>query len=1072
MFSAHCFTENLSLHQWRSAISDNYLAAEAPYVAELIRWLDYDRPATDAISHTTLAFLQRWRQSHNQHIDWPQEFLHAYGLNTREGVVLMCLAEALVRIPDNTSAREFIADKLHSAHWHERLGEHPNWMINATTWALVWGERLLEPWDSASVLRNLARRLSEPVIHTALEQALLWLADTFVFATDINQALARAAEITRKEPELRWHYSFDLLGEGAISHEVARHYRQHYLDALSTLQQAEHNQRSSLSIKLSALHPRYDALQEAQLLADFIGTATSPGFLVCLAQAASAAGIPLTVDAEESDRLELSLSLIEACLRHPLLAGWNGMGLAVQAYSKRALPVLGLLDQLADELGIQLNVRLVKGAYWDSEIHWAQRAGLAGYPVFTDKAATDISYLACAKFLLQAKHLKPQFATHNGATICTLLALAKPGQPLEFQRLQGMGESLYRQLLKEQPQVHCRIYAPVGQYAELLPYLVRRLLENGANSSFINQLNQADASLEHLALHPLTNPPTDLPGLPLPSDLFVHPNPHQSRRNSMGINLAIQAERAALLQALRPFYGHRWAACPIIAGHYQDAGRSSSSSSPNSYPSTNPANSGEIIGSLVLATVEQAQAALISADAFQPKWRHYPVLERAALVDKVSDLFEAHRAELYALLMREGGKTLADAIDEVREAVDFCRYYAQQARTQLADPQQLPGPTGEQNQMVLEGRGVFVAISPWNFPLAIFTGQVIAALVAGNTVLAKPARQTSLIAFRAVELMHAAGIPSLALHFIPGNSSELSPLLTGDARIQGIAFTGSTQSAWTINRALAARDSSIATLIAETGGQNALIADSTCLPEQLVKDVIRSAFGSAGQRCSALRVLFVQEEIADKVCDLLDGAMACLRLGDPRDPSIDIGPVIDACEQQKLQRHIDEAIGQGRLIAQTPMPTPLPEVLQSGSFVAPSLLRINSISELQEEHFGPICHLVCFRLQDLDQVISTINATGYGLTLGIHSRNEGLAQKIAQQVNVGNVYINRNMVGAVVGVQPFGGCGLSGTGPKAGGPHYLQRFVREKTISNYLAAVGGNIVLLTETLAVNKNNPS
>jgi RHH-type proline utilization regulon transcriptional repressor/proline dehydrogenase/delta 1-pyrroline-5-carboxylate dehydrogenase len=1056
MFSARRFTEQLTLQQWCEAISDNYLAAEAPYLAELIRWLDYDRHALDTLSHDTLSFLERWQSAQAKHKDWPQEFLHAYGLNTREGVVLMCLAEALVRIPDKTSAREFIADKLHSAHWHERLGEHPNWMINATTWALVWGERLLEPRDSTGVLRNLARRLGEPAIHTALEQALLWLADTFVFAADINKALARAAELNRKEPDLRWHYSFDLLGEAAISHQIASDYRQNYLHALRELQQAKHKHRYTLSIKLSALHPRYEALQEAQLLADLIGAAANPGFLVQLAQAAQAAEIPITIDAEESDRLELSLTLIEACLRHPLLAGWNGMGLAVQAYSKRALPVLGWLDCLAQELAIKLNIRLVKGAYWDSEIHWAQRAGLASYPVFTDKSATDIAYLACAKFLLQSEHLQPQFATHNASTICSLLAMAKPGQPLEFQRLQGMGESLYRQLLSEQAQVHCRIYAPVGQYAELLPYLVRRLLENGANSSFINQLNQTSASLEGLAVHPLTNPPTGLPALPLPSDLFAHPEPHKSRRNSQGINLAIQSERALLMQELTAFYTHRWDACPIIAGQYQSAGTNNTC--------TNPARHDEVIGNLILATPEQAQAALTSVYGFQPRWRQYPVLERVGLVDKVGDRFEAHRPELLALLIREGGKTLADALDEVREAVDFCRYYAQLAREQLAQPLQLPGPTGEQNQLILEGRGVFVAISPWNFPLAIFTGQIIAALVAGNTVLAKPARQTSLIAFRAVELMLAAGIPPLALHFIPGNSSELSPILTGDPRIEGIAFTGSTQSAWTINRALAARDSSIASLIAETGGQNALIADSTCLPEQLVKDVIRSAFGSAGQRCSALRVLYVQEEIADKVIELLTGAMACLRLGDPRDLSTDIGPVIDGREQQKLQRHINVAIEQRQLITQSP----LPDELHSGSFVAPTLLQIRSISELREEHFGPVCHLVRFRLQDLDNVIGEITACGYGLTLGIHSRNEGLANKIAQQINVGNVYINRNMVGAVVGAQPFGGCGLSGTGPKAGGPHYLLRFVREKTVSNYLAAVGGNVLLLTKSSDVNK----
>ena len=1048
MFSCRDLHQPRSLPQWRRAIGDMYLAPEAPYVAELIAWLDQDAAQQAQISQSSLAFLQRWRSAQAQRRDWPQEFLHAYGLDTREGVVLMCLAEALVRIPDAASARELIADKLNSAHWQGRLGEHPRWMVNATTWALMWGERLLEPWDSAGVITRLVRRLSEPVIHKALEQAVLWLADSFVFAPSLDQALTRVAAIDQREAQLRWHYSFDLLGEAAITQAVAHQYRQQYLDSLARLAQTDRRERFSLSIKLSALHPRYEALQEQQLLADLIGSGPAPGFLVQLAQAARAAGVDLTIDAEESERLELSLKLVEACLRHPLVAGWSGLGLAVQAYSKRALPVLGFLEQLAQELGIGLNIRLVKGAYWDSEIHWAERSGLADYPVFTAKAATDISYLACAKFLLQCQHLRPQFATHNAVTLCSLLAMAA-GRPLEFQRLQGMGESLYRQLLAEQPQVHCRVYAPIGQYAELLPYLVRRLLENGANASFINQLNQQGVNLEQLAQHPLSQLPS-LPALPLPDAMFTHQEPQLSRCNSRGFNLAVSAHRQPLVEAVAAFYDQQWSACPIIAGHYQH--------SDNTSHCYNPANQQERLGSLVLATATQAQQALASAQEFTHQWRQHPVEERAQLAERLGELLEQHRPELLALLIREGGKTLADALDEVREAVDFCRYYAQQARARLAQPQQLPGPSGEQNQLWLEGRGVFVCISPWNFPLAIFTGQVIAALVAGNTVLAKPARQASLCAFRAFELMLAAGFPPRALHFLPGNSSELSDPLTRDPRVEGIAFTGSTQSAWAINRALAARDSSIATLIAETGGQNALIADSTCLPEQLVKDVIRSAFGSAGQRCSALRVLYVQEEIADQVIQLLSGTMACLRLGDTRDLSCDLGPVIDRREQQRLQTYIDQAAAAGGLIYQTP----LGGNKEDGCFVAPALIQIQGIAQLEEEHFGPICHLVRFRLAHLEQVIADINAYGYGLTPGIHSRNEGLAQQIARQVNVGNIYINRTMIGAVVGVQPFGGCGLSGTGPKAGGPQYLLRFVREKTLSNYLAAVGGNLQLLTK----------
>ena len=1049
MFSSRCFSETRSLDDWRQAISDHYLADETAYLAELIHWLDNNEQQIQRINQQTLVFLARWQHSSARHNDWPQEFLQAYGLNTREGVVLMCLAESLIRIPDKTSARAFIADKLASAQWQDRLSEQHPWMINPATWGLVWGERLLEPVDSAGILQNLLRRLGEPVIHIALEKALLWLADTFVFAADMDSALERVHTINRKEPELRWHYSFDLLGEAAITNAVAQQYQHNYFSALAQLAQTDQKNRYSLSIKLSALHPRYEALQQAQLISDLIGTATAPGVLVQLAQQARAGNIPLTIDAEESERLEISLELIEACLRHPSLHSWNGFGLAVQAYSKRAIPVLGFLDQLAEELNISINVRLVKGAYWDSEIHWAQRAGLNGYPVFTAKPATDISYLACAKFLLQSRYLNPQFATHNAMTMCSVIAMAD-GKPVEFQRLQGMGESLYHQLLVDHPQIHCRIYSPVGNYAELLPYLVRRLLENGANNSFINQLNRKDFSLETLANHPLNNMEKLLPGLPLPEALFFHTDANKSRRNSRGFNIQIATQREQLMDAIKPWLNHQWSACPIVGGHYLKTG--------SAIRAINPANNDEQVGSCIQAHAEHATAAINQAAEFSFHWRQYSVNDKATLMDKTGDLFEEHRAELIALLMREAGKTLNDAIDEVREAVDFCHYYAQQAREKLANPQPLPGPTGEHNQLLLEGRGIFVCISPWNFPLAIFTGQIIAALVSGNTVLAKPARQTCLIAFRAIELILAAGIPPAALYFLPGSSDELSPLLTGDARIEGIAFTGSTQSAWTINRALAARNSSIASLIAETGGQNALIADSTCLPEQLVKDVIRSAFGSAGQRCSALRVLFVQEEIAGRVIDLLNGAMACLIVGNPWETRTDIGPVIDKQEQQKLLAHINDAKNEGRLIAQTP----LPDRLENGSFVAPTLLEIHDINELQKEHFGPICHLIRFRIQDLESIIASINHTGFGLTLGIHTRNETIGQKIAQEINVGNVYINRNMVGAVVGVQPFGGCGLSGTGPKAGGPHYLLRFVREKTISNYLAAVGGNIQLLTQ----------
>jgi len=1056
MFSPQNLSQSLTLSQWRQAISDNYLTAEAPYLKSLAAWLATSPQELEQISAQTLVLLQNWRALDRDESAWGQQLLHSYGLDTREGAVLMSLAEALVRIPDPESARDLIADKLGGSKWNSAAAATPRWLIEATNLGLTLGGRIMQPRESASALQRLVRKLGEPLVHRALNEAVTLLANTFVFAQDLPQGLERAANIDKRQSPTHWHYSFDLLGEAALTPAAAAKYRTNYLNALRQLTTAEHDSptsriaaRSELSIKLSALHPRYEALREEQLLHTLVGTESEPGYLISLALEARARSLALTVDAEESDRLEISLILIEACLRHPLLRGWSGLGLAVQAYSKRALPVLGYLEQLADELDISLNLRLVKGAYWDSEIHWAQRAGLADYPVFTHKTATDISYLACAKYLLQARRLRPQFATHNAATICALIAMAE-GRALEFQRLQGMGEAVYYQVMRDHPKVKCRVYAPIGERRELLPYLVRRLLENGANTSFVNQMYRRDTRLALLARHPLTEALPEQPALALPSGMFNTDS--DSRPNSAGLNLAIRQEREQLLTQLHPYWRHQWQAAPLVAGAAMGEPEQSS-------PCYNPTDARELIGHLRLANRSTAATALDRAGEYQPLWRLTKVAERSQCARRLADLYEQTRPELVALLVREGGKTLGDALDEVREAVDFCRYYAGAAE-RLFQPQPLPGPSGEHNCLQLEARGLFVCISPWNFPLAIFTGQILAALVAGNCVIAKPARQTCLIAWRATQLMHQAGFPNAAIQLLPGSSADLGELLTSDPRIQGLAFTGSTATGHTINRNLAARASAIASFIAETGGQNAMIADSTCLPEQLVKDVLHSAFSSAGQRCSALRVLYVQEEIADKVIELLAGAMACLRLGDPRDPAVDIGPIIDSQEAGELQAYLDKCASEGRLIAQAPLPAMPDSGAPTGNFIAPSLIQLDSIESLTQEHFGPICHLVRFQLHELDEVIAAINRVGYGLTLGIHSRNQGLAQRIAQQVDVGNVYINRSTIGAVVGVQPFGGCGLSGTGPKAGGPHYLLRFTREKTISNFVAALGGNIELL------------
>ncbi|MFZ2208861.1 MAG: bifunctional proline dehydrogenase/L-glutamate gamma-semialdehyde dehydrogenase PutA, partial [Porticoccaceae bacterium] len=798
--------------------------------------------------------------------------------------------------------------------------------------------------------------------------------------------------------------------------------------------------RPGVSVKLSALHPRYEFAQRERVLQELLPR------LLALCNAARDANLSLTLDAEEAERLLLQIELLEAVSAAPALADWQGLGLAVQAYQKRAPALLDYLDAMAKRHRRRLLVRLVKGAYWDTEIKHSQVLGLADYPVFTRKQATDLSYLVCAQRLFAAPDsFYPQFATHNAHTVAAVLEMAPAGCDFELQRLHGMGEALYRQVKSGRAELPCRIYAPVGSHERLLAYLVRRLLENGANSSFVNRIHAAGVPVAELVADPgaalMRAHPRRHPGIPLPGDLYV-----PARRNSAGVDLTDPDVLEPLARALAHAAQDVWQGGPLIDGALMPG---------SAQPVRDPADWRRTVGEAVAAGAADIEQALASAHAIATDWERTPATERAAILDRIAESYAANRTQLLALLVREAGKTIPDALAEVREAVDFCRYYASEARRLFAVPQTLPGPTGERNTLELRGRGPFVCISPWNFPLAIFTGQIVAALVAGNPVLAKPAEQTPLIATLAVQLMHGAGVPVRVLHLLPGDGAALGALLIPDARVWGVAFTGSTEVARLLHRQLAAREGAIVPLIAETGGQNAMIVDSTALPEQVTRDVLSSAFGSAGQRCSALRVLCLQEEIADAMLAMIAGALAELRVGDPAWLDTDIGPVIDADARAALLEHRNRLAAEGRLLAEAR----LPDGAEHGGFVAPAIFTLERIAQLNGEVFGPFLHVVRYRADRIDELVDEINATGYGLTLGIHSRIDATVRRIAARARVGNVYVNRNMIGAVVGTQPFGGQGLSGTGSKAGGPYYLPRFAVEQVLSSDTTAAGGNASL-------------
>jgi len=1031
----------------RAEINAYYLRDETDVINELIPIAKLDRAASDRVQKKSAELVEAVRKNRKAS-GGLDAFLQEYDLSSQEGIVLMCLAEALLRVPDAETQDKLIADKLASGDWRGHLGSSQSLFVNASTWGLMLTGQIVGPGtdavkDVGRFVRDMVSRAGEPVVRTALRQAMRIMGHQFVMGRTIGDAMKRAS----KKGNRAYRYSFDMLGEAALTRADAKNYFDAYSAAIDVIGSERDPALSifaapSISVKLSALHPRFEFASWAQVIAEL-----TP-MLLALAERAKKRNIALTVDSEEAERLDLTLEIIERVYRSPTLSDWEGFGLAVQAYQKRGLPQVDWLVRLARDVGRKIPVRLVKGAYWDTEIKRGQERGLEGYPLFTRKASTDVAYLACASRLLAARDvIYPQFATHNAHTLASVLEMAGDDHELEFQRLHGMGEELYAEVVgADKLNYPCRVYAPVGVHEDLLPYLVRRLLENGANTSFVNRIVDEQEPVEDIVADPVAiiegEKSKPHPRIPLPVNLFAE------RVNSRGVNLHDPDELLPLAATMQSAMKQDWHVGPVINGEKLSG---------LAAPSTDPSDTRRVVGMVEQADEIIVDKAVDAAAAARPAWVRSDAGVRANMLERAAALFEANAGELMALLVREAGKTIPDSVSELREAVDFLRYYAMQCRREFSAPRNLPGPTGESNQLKLQGRGIFVCVSPWNFPLAIFTGQVAAALAAGNVVLAKPAEQTTLIGARAVSLLHEAGIPGEALHFLPGRGSVIGARAIADPRIDGVAFTGSTDTARIINRTLAARDAPIASLIAETGGQNAMVVDSSALPEQVVLDVVQSSFNSAGQRCSALRVLFLQEEIASRVLELLTGYTAELQMGDPGLLRTDIGPVIDDAARRLLSDHADRISAEGKLICQAQLPTELTH----GSFFAPRAVEIEALSQLEDEVFGPVLHVIRYRASDIDKVLEAISATGYGLTLGVHSRIESSARYIHERIDVGNIYVNRNMIGAVVGVQPFGGCGLSGTGPKAGGPHYLHRFATERTLTINTSAVGGNASLLS-----------
>lgn len=1031
----------------RAVINEAYRADELSLITELCEKAAIDPSKMNAIKSSAIKLVESVRVERRKStgID---SFLTEYALSSDEGIALMCLAEALLRVPDNATIDNLIKDKLAGGDWKSHRGQSESFFVNATTWALMLTGKVLTPEKAENTLTKalmkLVSRSSEAVVRTAVDKAMRIMSKQFVMGRTINEALTRA----KKKESKGYRYSYDMLGEAALTNIDAGRYFEAYKQAIESIgkktdKNSDVYKRAGISIKLSALHPRYNEAQYERVMAEL------PSKLLSLARLARDYGIALTIDAEESERLDLSLDVIEKVFNDESLDGWNGFGLAVQSYQKRAFYVLDWVAALARGKQRRIMVRLIKGAYWDSEIKKSQMQGLNEYPVFTRKVFTDVSFQACAKKILtMTDAIYPQFATHNAYSVAMILNLVGNYKDFEFQCLHGMGNELYEQVVPSDCYgIPCRIYAPVGSHEDLLPYLVRRLLENGANSSFVNRIVDDNAPISELVEDPVGKARTLFTkinkNIPLPEALFL-----PERKNSKGLDFSNRYERAVLQQELEKTDFNKWKAGPLIAGK----------SLSGSYQSVSSPQQPElIIGAVQNATLDDVEKALTQAEETFVSWSKVPVGERAACVKRFADLLQAHMSELLALACFEAGKTWNDGVAEVREAIDFCRYYAVKAQELMEKPTRLSGYTGELNELSLHPRGTVLCISPWNFPLAIFCGQVVAGLVTGNCVIAKPAEQTPLIAAFAVKLMHQAGIPAGAIQLLPGAGETIGSALVNDKRIKAVLFTGSTDTANLINRSLATRGGEIIPLIAETGGQNAMLVDSSALLEQVVVDAVVSAFGSAGQRCSALRVLYVQEEVYPRTIELLKGAMAELVIGDPRWLSTDVGPVIDKEALTVLKNHVDTMKKRHEVLYQCP----ISEDIASGFFMPPTAIAIDNINSLEKEVFGPVLHVIQFKRKDLDQVINQINQTGYGLTLGIHSRINQTVEYIRQRIHAGNCYVNRNMIGAVVGLQPFGGEGLSGTGPKAGGPNYLQRLCHERTYTVDTTAAGGNASLMS-----------
>ncbi|MFA0015000.1 bifunctional proline dehydrogenase/L-glutamate gamma-semialdehyde dehydrogenase PutA [Vibrio lentus] len=1018
-----------SLDDLWTLISPLYMVDETQWLEQLLPLATPSESEKQQIADKTTSLIESIRADKTS-IQMIDALLLEYSLDTQEGILLMCLAEALMRIPDSATADALIRDKLSVADWKSHLKNSDSVFVNASTWGLMLTGKVVglssNEQSAGQAVNRLVNKLSEPVIRKAMHQAMKVMGHQFV----LGRSIAEAQKNGKSMRDKGFTYSYDMLGEAALTTADANKYFKDYLMAIEavgrdTYVSSKSSPAPSVSIKLSALHPRYEVANEERVLTELCDT------LEQLLHRAVELDVAITIDAEEADRLELSLKLFEKLYRTDLVKGWGKFGLVIQAYSKRALPVLAWLNRLAKEQGDLIPLRLVKGAYWDSEIKWSQQAGFTDYPVYTRKEATDVAYLACARYLLSPSvrgNIFPQFASHNAHTV-SAIAVMTEHKDFEFQRLHGMGDSLYNHAM-EAYQQSVRIYAPVGSHKDLLPYLVRRLLENGANSSFVHRLVDARCPVAELTQHPvdmlLAFDTLHNTKIPLPPAVFPE------RKNSYGVNIDIESEAHQFEAQVKTFLNNQWTAGPVING--ESLAESMIKADQNVEQVTAPYDRRINVGQVAFANLDHVSAAITGADAAFADWNATSVETKAAALDKLADLMEDNLAELVAICHQEAGKTIHDSVDEVREAVDFCRYYAKQADNLQGF--ELKGFDGQTRIASRQGRGVFVCISPWNFPLAIFLGQITAALVAGNTVVAKPAEQTSLIAARAVELMNEAGFPAGTIQLLPGRGAEIGSALTSHDAIAGVAFTGSTPTAQRINVSLASRNAKPVPFIAETGGQNAMIVDSTALPEQVVRDVIRSAFASAGQRCSALRVLYIQEDIADRVVGLIHGAMDELSVGIPHLHKTDVGPVIDQNAKQKLLAHLENMTNTQKKVAQLSLGSDC----EHGDFVPPSAFEIDDISCLKEEQFGPVLHIVRFKASELAQVVEQINQTGFGLTMGIHSRNETTYRWIEKHVRVGNCYINRDQVGAVVGVQPFGGQGLSGTGPKAGGPHYLYRF--------------------------------